>query len=758
MKRLGVARACAALVVPLFVLTACGGGGGGGGDSGYRITADHESVDVVGFVGGGSETEEVHLSAAGLPQGVYVGASKSSDDVAVSVAITGTSTATLYISPNPAATSGGRSTGNVTLLICSDEACKNVLASKTIAYTLTNFEVQSAPRQATLYEGAGKKDFAISVVPAPHASELTVLTQPGDAWMTSSQAADGLHVAFDADGLSTGDHSSAYYLAFTAHPQVTYGVPVTLTAQSGEVAPAPVSLTLDATGSAASTGSIVPVAFQPGVSPSWNASTASNWLVLTQASGSGSGNFGVHVDMAALQASGIGNGMSATANVTVHVDGQAEETVPVTLHVLLPQVTSVSPDTVSTGAPATLTIFGRGLAQPGALDGLVVAGATVTGRNAVSDTLATLVVAPLAAGRHAVSAASVGSFVTSAGAVTARAPAASTYTFLPHTGDVRSAIFDGPRNAIYAVGYSNEAVYRFQQVGGTWQATALAVAKADELVMSRDGTTLFVTSGSNGVVLVDPDTLTVRQTLVAPFDVTVSVSRRMAAMSTADGRVWLNDLGGFYDTSTNTFGDASASFYQYYSNQPVHSASADGSAMVLSDPGGHGATYVSAVQALAPTPQGPAAYATIALSADGRRRLVDARNLYDTNWNLVGSALEPGSTASGYANIVSPDGLRVYSVLFNDQSGTSRHIGVFDASALVPGTTSLVEVGTISLPDNAICNGWTTTWCDNVGTLMIDPAGKTLYWLGGQGLVVLPIPGNMTGQGVHAGQLRRAAL
>ena len=157
-----------------------------------------------------------------------------------------------------------------------------------------------------------------------------------------------------------------------------------------------------------------------------------------------------------------------------------------------------------------------------------------------------------------------------------------------------------------------------------------------------------------------------------------------------------------------------------------------------------------------------------ALDAGGTVLLADNDTLYRTgDWSEVGRAVVSNSAAGwgGSGAVISPDGRRIYREAVYGYPATIDHIEVFDATAVVPGTDSLVSLGTIALPDKATtCSATGAYWCDDTGRLAMDPAGTTLFWVGEQGLVVVPVPSAMSGvsstsraQATATARLARAA-
>jgi len=407
-------------------------------------------------------------------------------------------------------------------------------------------------------------------------------------------------------------------------------------------------------------------------------------------------------------------------------------------------LTGVSTPLVRSGVPVTLVVDGRGLAQAGAADRIVVDGATITSRTVLGDTAVSLTLDALAPGVHAVSLPNEAGTKASIALVGAADGSEAKYKFVPKSGGKRTSLFDPVRQAVFTAGYEHDYLTRYMRVDGAWKTKAVPVAAIDNVAMSFDHRTLYVTSGPNGVLEIDPDTLKVRRRLTTPFGVQVSISRTTSLGATSDGRVWLNQGGGYYDTLSGQFGD-----FAIWGQQQSIAAPLDGSRLFLGQLNGAD-VYTTATQTVAPDPLMPQVYAALTLSSDARKRVVDWSSVYDRNWAFLGYANEQGASGDipGYAGVPSADGSRVYALVSDNSNNLpTYHIGVFDPSHLAKGTNDLFEVGQIAVPDQARCDDafWNTggSWCDIVGTLMIDPLGDALYWSGDRGLVVIPIPATL---------------
>jgi hypothetical protein len=357
-----------------------------------------------------------------------------------------------------------------------------------------------------------------------------------------------------------------------------------------------------------------------------------------------------------------------------------------------------------------------------------------------SDTAVSLTLDALAPGMHAVNLPNKSGSKVSTALVGAADAASVKYKFIAKSGGKRTSLFDPSRQAVFTAGYGSDYLTRYAQTDGVWKAKAVPIPSIDNLSMSFDRRTLYVTSGVNGVLAVDPDTLKVGKRLTAPFGVQLGISRTTALGASADGRVWLNQSGGYLDTVSGQFGDLAI-----WGQQQSIAAPLDGSHVLFGELG-PGEVYTTATQSVAGDPMMPDVYAALTVSSDARKRVVDWSQVYDRNWALLGSATEHAAWGSvpGYAGVPSADGSRVYALIADNSDLPVYHIGVFDPGHLAKGSNDLLEIGQIAVPDQARCNdAWWVhgdPWCDIVGTLMISPLGDVLYWSGDSGLTVIPIP------------------
>ncbi len=92
---------------------------------------------------------------------------------------------------------------------------------------------------------------------------------------------------------------------------------------------------------------------------------------------------------------------------------------------------------------------------------------------------------------------------------------------------------------------------------------------------------------------------------------------------------------------------------------------------------------------------------------------------------------------------MSDDGSRIYRPVFGSLSGDSySRLDVYDATQFAPGTTLFVKLGAIPLPDQASGPGSYGRY----PALILSELERTLFLVGDQNLLVVPIPAELAPQ------------
>src|SRR2546428_210825 len=167
-------RRLGAMVLCAVVLASCGGGGGGG-SAGLSVTADKSAVNLVAVAGIASGSQTINFTLTG-GTGSYYGLILLDQAHVLTASFTPTSSPTAAVTIAPAYDAnppGGRTSGNITLELCTDSNCANVAWSKTIPYTLTIFTIDTSGVSISGYEGAVTSS-ALAVSPPDTQGQMTV--------------------------------------------------------------------------------------------------------------------------------------------------------------------------------------------------------------------------------------------------------------------------------------------------------------------------------------------------------------------------------------------------------------------------------------------------------------------------------------------------------------------------------------------------------------------------------------------------------
>ncbi|MFL6629781.1 MAG: hypothetical protein ACJ8G1_25325 [Vitreoscilla sp.] len=764
-----MSRASAAMLA--CALAGCGGGGGSSNPAdGVQVTLDHSAISSIAVDDSPWTTDIVNIGISGGSGEYFVAAASDGDGFELELDVLSDTQARATARAIPGLPAGMSHTGHFTYKLCTDSACSHVAWSRTLPYTITRYRVDTTPVAMAGTEGVAATPMTLAVVPADTAHQLTFTSSDTSFLTTDHTDPAKLVLGFPTLHASAGVLSANVAIGTTPANQPTTllaQLPVAITVHSDLIAPAIAPIVVTAGTTVQDLGGTAAVSFLIPQSRTWSASSDKPWLVLDAASGTGAGTIQYHVDTAKLQ--GIANWTDDVATLSIASPGLSTVSVPVTLSLHLPELSVVTPGAVLAGQASSIRVTGRGLSQVPSLTSATVGGVHATGGSILSDTAATLQLPALPAGATHVSVPNALSLATAAAPFDVEAPGTFATAAVPGSGMNRSIAYDATRHAIYATNMGVDqyagtgSLVRYQLVGATWQVTTLPVAGVGFLALAPDRGTVYVAS-STGLLAVDPDTMQLRSTIAFPDQSSASpgfyFDQPMPV--TSDQRLWLTSyfygLLSYYDLRTGSFGTAS-----------VPSAPDDPWGMYepnVSAPAGGDNLFVASCTCASPT--GPSYWydATSAqfqhspampklnqasFDAAGTLMLQDSFALYRTDtWSLVGHpTITNGNQGfTGYGGILSSDGRRLYREVAAGSYSTSAidHIEVFDTHATVPGTTDLVSLGTIALPNKATsCIATQAYFCDASGRLATDPAGTTLFWVGEQGLVVVPIPSAISG-------------
>lgn len=483
------------------------------------------------------------------------------------------------------------------------------------------------------------------------------------------------------------------------------------------------------------------VAFSDGKARPWTARSSAAWLVIDTPSSSGSA-LRYHVDPAAATA-GVPNWDTAVATVTLSSTGLADAKSQLTFRRQLPEITMLTPAQVLPGQGATLTLSGRGLLQLSSIGQILVGGQPATAGTLVSDSAATVELSARAAGTLQVRVPNVLNQPAAYAQVAVAEPFG--YASVPNLSGTSktSIVYDPSRKAVYAADWHGSALVRYKFDGTAWTTTVVPWAGAWRVQMSPDRQTLYVLA-TNGLSEVDPATLKPR---VVHKDMTgfQGFYFHNPLPLTNDLRLWASEGTQYFDLRRKVVAYAA----------PREFGQAGTQTLIQTPDGGHLYTLTGSVSPTPPNgwfstathttrtlPEGLLNYHyDAAFDKDGRKGVFSGQSVYWTsNWSLIGLIQPPARTQNFGNAVMSPDGMRVYALNAPEGYPTSANrVTVYTTWRTQTGTTNLVMLGTIAVPDPAaVCNGEYD--CDSSGRLAIDATGSQLFWAGNKAFTVIPIP------------------
>jgi hypothetical protein len=511
----------------------------------------------------------------------------------------------------------------------------------------------------------------------------------------------------------------------------------------------PNTVSLDLSGSAA-------VTVSGGLELDWSASSSAGWLVLDRTFGLTGERVAYRIDPAVLSTLEYGAARTATVTVTTW-SPILTQSFDVTVENRLPEVRTVMPSVQVAGKASRVRVRGVGLAALD-LSGLQpVEGVTAASVTRLSDTALVIDLPAIPAGDRAVR-------IPSALGVAARAaqlhhvePATSTYARVEQLGNKRSLLLDARRRAVLGVNHDQSAVVRFAQVDGVWTPTVRSIAGLVDLGLSPDGD-LLVAAAGNTVRLLDPVTLADVRTYPSSSSSAysaLSASQGLAVMN--DGRVALPGVSGWtfaiatFDLERRAFGTIDATGIPLYLySGPWYLASRDGERVLIVQTASLSPTppllYVDATDGKARSnPAGLKFFYEGSLSDDGSR-FTTGGTVYDGGFGTVGKLTLPAA-AVGYWSVgavLAPDGSHAYvlaypSTYLSASSTAPPRVFVFDTHAVPASGPDLPILRSFDVPDYVSCRV-DAYGCQVRPMMVLSPDDQTLFLLGAQGLLVVPIP------------------
>jgi hypothetical protein len=753
----GLLRAFAALLT--CALVSCGGGGGGGGSggggsNGPLVTADGSSFDMVALLPNAATSNTVIFTLHDDSSKTTYYAEVKSDvsDAPAHMDIRTDGTAAVTIEDNVGTGPAGSQSGTVTFKLCTDDQCNGVAWTQSYPLHYTRFQVDMTPLTLTAGEG-GSTSQVLQLTPPDTGHLLSVTAGYNDAlggWLSGTHDASGnLVLTASAVGIPAGSYSAQVSVA--AAPLGNYMLKsVAFNVGAGLFAPALADIVERVDSTTASFQGSGSIGFA-GPGAAWTATSDSAWLVVDTLTGTGAGSLRYHVDAAAADAA-IGNWSSATANIKLTSPGMTDATSTLTYRRQLPEIAMVSPSQIWPGQAATLRVTGRGLSQLTGVGQIQVGSQGVASGTIDSDVHATLQLTPQAAGSLQVGIANA-LHVASAQANVAVAAGRLAYAAVPTAGAKNAIVYDPSRQAVFASDDDASTLLRWKLSGSTWAVTAIPWAGIWRVQLSPDRSTLYVLDKGTLSEL-DPDTLATRATHVGWTWSGIDFADALPI--TSDLRMWLPESGTqYFDLRTHAFAFAPADEFGI-GDLTTMIATPDGAYLYSVGQSSPNGWYSAATQTNTPLPPTVLQYNySASFDLDGGFGLFDWQSVYHTgSWTLAGSATLPG-TETGSGGVISPDGTRVYRLAgpYSAYTQNVNHVDVFDTTQLQPGTSQFVQIGTIAVADDAV--NCSDPECDVTGRLVIDPLGSTLFWVGNQNFVVIPIPASMAGVAGAKGKSQR---
>ncbi len=655
--------------------------------------------------------------------------------------------------------------------------------SATIRYTSTTTKLVNVPvsftvREPTVTGTPATLAFDGFIGAAPPSSSTSALTAGAvpvtytvsvdygagaSGWLTLPPAVtppQDLSVAPNTTALAAGAHTAT--VLFRSGDGVTCGtLEVSYTLEAVNlVDPPDRTLVVTAAAVPGDLAGSAPVDVSGGPALAWTASSSAAWLVLDVASGTTGEDVDYHLDPTILATMGHGETKTAAVTVSASVSGFTQS-FDVTLENRLPEVRYVMPSVQPSGAASRVRIRGvgfEGIADPSSLQPVEELGGAVVSR--LSDTALVVDLPSATAGDRVVRIPNALGLATRSAVLHHLAPATFTYAKVAQAGSKRALVLDARRQAVLAVNSEQGSVVRFAHSGGTWTPTVRAIAGIQDLGLSPDGE-LLVAVSSSAVRLLDPVTLDDVQTYPAPAGASylaMSESHGLAVMN--DGRVALPGVSGWtfslrtFDLGTRTFGtvDSTGVSLSLYSG-PWYGFSRDGERVLVVQSASISPSppllYLDATDGKARTnPAGLTFFYQSSLSDDGSRSILGSRLVYDGSFGNVGSVTLPASTAppGAYSIAVAamaPDGSHAYVLAYPPGYGGATpppaKVFVLDTRAVPTSGLDLPILRSFDVPDYVSCltGGY---GCQFRPYLAVSPDDGTLFVVGAQGLLVVPIP------------------
>lgn len=575
-------------------------------------------------------------------------------------------------------------------------------------------------------------------------------------WLHVNSVDGRLELQADAQALAQGRYTAVLQVRSVGRQAsaTVSSVPVALSVGPGLVRPADQNINVEGSTPLATLSRTVRIDMVNGPARDWTATSDSSWLTLDTPQGRTGGDLGFHIDPDRLAT--LANAESHTAIVTV--TALPANIAPVRFQVLvfknLPQVRFVATPAQPSGRSSTMVLRGTGLNSVGSAGSQLRIESTSDYQVSVrNDREIRLTFGPsVPAGSHEVLVTNALGIAVPTKRVDLFSPKAYSYFRTHLYGHKRGLLFDPVGEIVY---FTNDILgnvlwaWRFD--GTEWYLTERTVPGLTDIALSPDAATLIAASTDGTVHRLDTLGLTIQSTHVVPGGIMQTEGLTGLAV-TNDGKVWLTASGSAnwgrpytFDLQTSTLSAVettglSTSFHY----GPWSHASRDGERLVMSQtqsisPPPPMLYWDARAGVLRETPASLTHFRMVTQSEDGGRLMLHAKEVYDTDFGLVGLApdLEEGRVAA--AASLSPDGRRAYVVTYHESHEETPRIYVLDSSQPVPAGSRLPLLGSFDLPDH-FCFGSGIDFCPGNTITGVSPDGRTLFLAGHTALIAAPIP------------------
>lgn len=592
---------------------------------------------------------------------------------------------------------------------------------------------------------------------SPPALATVVAYDPGaTGWLTVTPTVGGYTVVASAATLPTGTYT-AKVTVNTVPAYEGAEVPVTFTVGKGLIKPALTVVTVTSDTTASQLIGEARIDLAEGSPVTWTATSTAPWLTLTRATGLTGTNVQFSIDPAAVQGWDNFTDQFAQIHITTPVASITPIDCDVTVLVRFADVTGLGPYLQVAGQSSKLIVRGRGfrdLVTP--LARLTIDGIPVTPVTIVDDTQLTLDAAGLAVGSHTVRVSNALNHSVQSRSLKVIAPMSYAYSkvALNYNFITDPFLYDAERHSAYI--YSDSQLVRFTLSGSAVTKDPLPYGLNSSLGLTNDGANLFVLNGTNTLSLLDADNPATKvRDITLPLALTgAAFSGHYGAMVSNDNRVWFSNYRPF-DLDTLTVLAVDGSQMPNDGRSHVNLVISRNGARMIGFGASSGppsfivplnALDIGANYVLRPAPLDPLfVFDDIRLSDDGGRVLVETKQVFDADFNLVGNIqLPPAADADFEAEkaVLSADGNRVYLMTFAKADiglpvpTHKPRVYVFDSSTRVTTAPNQLPVlGYIEFDDYP-----------SFGVFFMHATldGGALLFVGKTNFIVLPIPTVLT--------------